>query len=73
MITIYTKDNCPACLTAKAQLMAAGTEFKEIHIGKDITREEFMAKFPNVRTVPFIETIIIPPTDIHVKKTLDVL
>ena len=73
MITIYTKTDCPACLTAKAQLMAAGTEFKEVHIGKDITREEFMAKFPNVRTVPFIETIIIPPTDIHVKKTLNVL
>ena len=73
MITIYTKDNCPACLTAKAQMMSAGQEFKEVLIGRDITREEFMAKYPHIRTVPYIETIIIPPEPIHVKKTLNVL
>ena len=70
MITIYTKTDCPACLTAKAQMMSAGQEFKEVLIGRDITREEFMAKFPHIRTVPYIETIIIPPTEIHVKKTI---
>ena len=52
MITVYTKDNCPACMTLKGKLSNEGIPFKEVHIGKDITREEFMAKFPGVRTVP---------------------
>jgi len=53
MITIYTKNNCPACVTLKATLKQEGKPFKEINICKDITREEFMNKFPTVRTVPF--------------------
>ena len=52
MITVYTKDNCPACLNLKDQLRSGKREFTEIKIGKDITREEFMDKFPGVRTVP---------------------
>ncbi len=52
MITVYTKDNCPACLNLKDQLRSGKREFTEIKIGKDITREEFMVKFPGVRTVP---------------------
>ncbi len=52
MITVYTKDNCPACLNLKDQLRSGKREFTEIKIDKDITREEFMEKFPSVRTVP---------------------
>lgn len=52
MIIVYTKDNCPACLNLKDQLRSGKREFTEIKIGKDITREEFMEKFPGVRTVP---------------------
>jgi glutaredoxin len=52
MIIVYTKDNCPACLNLKDQLRSGKREFTEIKIGKDITREEFMEKFPSVRTVP---------------------
>jgi glutaredoxin len=52
MITVYTKDNCPACLKLKDQLRSGQREYTEVKIGKDITREEFMEKFPNVRTVP---------------------
>lgn len=54
MITIYTKDNCPACLTLKDKLRSGKHEFTEIKIGRDITREEFMAKYPTVRSVPYI-------------------
>lgn len=54
MKTVYTKDNCPACTSLKAQLVLAGEPFIEVHIGRDITREEFMLQFPTVRTVPFI-------------------
>lgn len=52
MIIVYTKDNCSACLNLKDQLRSGKREFTEIKIGKDITREEFMEKFPGVRTVP---------------------
>jgi glutaredoxin len=55
MIKVYTKDNCPACVTLKASLVKSGEAFQEVKIGRDITREEFMSKFPTVRTVPYIE------------------
>lgn len=54
MKTVYTKTNCPACVTLKASLVKSGEAFKEVLIGRDITREEFMSKFPTVRTVPYI-------------------
>lgn len=54
MITVYTKDNCPYCIKAKALLKSRGLEFKEIAIGKDISREDFLDQFPNIRTVPQI-------------------
>jgi glutaredoxin len=54
MKVVYTKDNCPACTAMKAMLKSSGEPFKEIHIGKDITREEFLEKFPGVRTVPHV-------------------
>ena len=54
MKIVYTKDNCPACTAMKSMLKSSGEPFKEVHIGRDITREEFMEKFPNVRTVPHV-------------------
>jgi glutaredoxin len=54
MKTVYTKDNCPACVSLKASLAQAGEAFTEIKIGRDISREEFMSKFPTVRTVPYV-------------------
>ena len=54
MITVYTKDNCPACVTLKATYSQNGVEYDEVKIGRDITREEFMEKFPSVRSVPFV-------------------
>ena len=54
MKTVYTKDACPACVTLKASLVKSGEAFQEIKIGRDITREEFMSKFPTVRTVPYV-------------------
>lgn len=68
MKTVYTKDNCPACVTLKASLVKAGEAFKEIKIieakneresslrsgTETITREEFMEKYPTIRTVPYM-------------------
>lgn len=53
-MVIYSKDNCPWCDRAKELMYSKNTEYREIKIGRDITREEFMEQFPNVRTVPYI-------------------
>lgn len=54
MKTVYTKENCPACVQLKNQLKQNEEVFNEIKIGKDITREDFIMKFPGQRTVPFV-------------------
>lgn len=51
-IVVYSKDNCPACTALKARLTKDGESFTEINVGKDITREEFLEKFPQVRQMP---------------------
>ena len=51
-IVVYSKDNCPACTALKARLTKDGESFTEIKVGKDITREEFLEKFPQVRQMP---------------------
>lgn len=56
-IVVYSKDNCPACTALKARLTKDGESFTEVNIGKDITREAFMEKFPMVRQVPHIEFV----------------
>lgn len=55
-IVIYSKDNCNFCSRAKALVSAKGLTYQEMKIGEggDIMREDFMALFPNVQTVPFI-------------------
>tara|TARA_R110000822_G_scaffold88734_2_gene205456 strand:- start:6771 stop:7022 length:252 start_codon:yes stop_codon:yes gene_type:complete len=53
-IMIYTKDNCPYCTQAKAQLSIKNEDYTEMKIGADLTREEFGNIFPGVKTVPFI-------------------
>ena len=53
-IVIYSKDNCSYCLKAKNFLRLEGIEFTELLIGKDITREDFMDKFPEQKSVPLI-------------------
>lgn len=54
MIIVYTKDNCPYCVKAKALLSSRSMEYMERRIGIDITRDEFLEAFPNARTVPQI-------------------
>lgn len=53
-IIVYSKTNCPYCVKAKQLLTIKGKEFTEVVIGVDMLREDFMATFPDVRSVPFI-------------------
>jgi glutaredoxin len=53
-VIIYTKDNCPYCVQAKHLFSEKGVTYQEMKIGVDLSREDFMDVFPNVRTVPFI-------------------
>lgn len=52
-IEVYTKPSCPFCINTKMFLQSMGLEYTEIRIGKDISREEFLEKFPEARTVPW--------------------
>lgn len=54
MKVVYTTLSCPACVQLKAKYKAEGIEFKEVMVGKDITKEEFFEVFPEVRSVPFV-------------------
>lgn len=53
-IIIYSKDNCTFCVQAKKLLDIKGLEYEEIKIGYDISREDFISKFPYIKTVPLI-------------------
>lgn len=53
-VIIYTKDNCPYCVQAKNLFSLKNQPYQEMKIGVDLTREEFIEIFPDVKTVPFI-------------------
>ena len=42
MITVYTKDDCPFCVKAKALLNEHGLEYTEININEDKTARHFI-------------------------------
>jgi glutaredoxin len=54
MKIVYTQDPCPACVFTKAKLTAQGIPFREVKIGEDISKEDFMKEFPGVRSVPYV-------------------
>lgn len=53
-ITIYSKTNCPYCVSAKQFLASKGYTYEEKIVGVDATREELLEAAPNARTVPQI-------------------
>lgn len=54
MKIIYTTPVCAACKALKLKWEAEGTPYKEIMIGRDIEKEYFFLKYPDVRSVPFV-------------------
>ena len=53
-IQLYTKSNCASCVKAKALLNIRDVAYSETVIGEGILREDFMALFPEQKTVPLI-------------------
>lgn len=51
-IIIYSKNNCPNCFKVKTIL--SKYKPKILMLEKDISREDFFKKFPNVKHVPQI-------------------
>lgn len=54
MIEIYTKNNCGACSEAKQILDNRGMIYSQYVLDEHISKEQLLAKFPDVRTVPVI-------------------
>jgi len=54
MIEVYSKDNCKFCDMAKTLLNSKGIAFTEFKLGEQITREEFLERYPHIRTMPAI-------------------
>jgi glutaredoxin len=61
MLTVYSKPQCPQCVTAKTELKKHGITFSEVEVdygqtttNSTIARTEFMEKFPGVRSLPHI-------------------
>ena len=53
MLTIYSKNNCPFCVKAKALLTLKGVVFEEVKIDQDPSAREFIFNAGH-RTVPQI-------------------
>ena len=54
MIDIYTKEDCAFCFQAKAFMQKKNLPYTEHLVGRDLTRDELIEKFPQMTTVPII-------------------
>lgn len=53
-ITIYTKANCPNCVSAKQLLQAKGMEYQEVDIEVGGRFANFVAHYPDAKQMPQI-------------------
>lgn len=54
MITIYSKPDCNYCIKSKAFMNKHNIKFQEFLMGRDVTREEILEQFPQMKTLPII-------------------
>jgi len=61
MLTVYSKNNCPYCVRAKALLESKQVDYKEINIEEDPESRQFLLD-QGLRSVPqiFNGTTLIP-------------
>ena len=53
-ITIYTKSNCPNCVTAKNLLKSKGLEYHEFDVETDFGAQIWLQDNPSLRQMPQI-------------------
>jgi glutaredoxin 3 len=51
---VWSKEQCPHCISAKQLLSAKGIEYEERKIGEGWTKEQLLEAVPTARTVPII-------------------
>jgi glutaredoxin len=51
---VWSKNQCPFCVQAKALLESKGIEFEERNVSKDWTKEQLLEAVPTARTLPQI-------------------
>ena len=51
---VWSKDQCPFCVQAKALLESRGIEYEERYVSQDWTREQLLEAVPTARTLPQI-------------------
>ena len=51
---VWSKENCPYCVQAKALLAQKEFEVEERNINKDWTKDQLLEAVPNARTLPQI-------------------
>jgi len=51
---VWSKDQCPYCVQAKALLESRGIEYEERNINNGWDKEDLLAAVPGARTVPQI-------------------
>jgi glutaredoxin len=54
MIELYTTDNCNYCNKAKNILNSLKVQFKTYSVGKDVSRDFIVEKFPNAKSYPVV-------------------
>ena len=53
-ITIYTKSNCPNCVSAKQLLKSKGLEYTERNTDDDKHFQYLQSQYPDIRQMPQI-------------------
>ena len=53
-ITVYTRDNCPNCVSAKRILEAANLKYVDVDIQLGDRLANFLKEFPDARQMPQI-------------------
>ena len=53
-IVVYTKPDCHFCLKAKMMLDEKNITYSNFILGKDITKADFMMRYPGVNSVPHV-------------------
>jgi glutaredoxin len=54
MIELYTKSDCTFCTKAKNILESLNVNYTNYLVGKDVTRDYILQKFPEARSYPIV-------------------